>query len=205
MGGAEPVRLEPHEMALLRGGPRAAVTVAVVGLYLRGAAQAGRTGTIRALEAVTDSEESPPALPPLEGAVYASLQKPCGLRELVRRSEIRLAVALMRIPLAKAGLLRYPLLGPTRGARRHVRDLQEQHPLPRSRRGLTDHDKLVAVALHGEAALPVLVPRFALRAGLIPRADVADKGMLRHSSRGGGGGSSGRGYSCGASCGSGSY
>ncbi|CAM5618082.1 TIGR04222 domain-containing membrane protein OS=Streptomyces aurantiogriseus OX=66870 GN=GCM10010251_46500 PE=4 SV=1 [Streptomyces aurantiogriseus] len=118
----------------------------------------------------------------------------------MKRSDVRLAVALMRIPLAEAGLLRWPLLGPTRAARRHVRALREAHALPAGRHGLTDHDKLLAVALHGEAALRVLVPRFALRAGLIQRAEVAGKGLLRHSPRGGDAPFHGRSwYSCGSS------
>lgn len=192
------IRLQPHEIALLRGGPRAAVMVAVVGLHLRGAVEAGRPGTLRTAEPVvadTVPGQSPPSLPPLESAVHASLEEPCGLRPLVRRSDIRLAVALMRIPLAEAGLLRYPLLGPTRAARRHVRDLRESHPLPADRRGLSDRDRLLAVALHGEAALRALVPRFALRAGLIARAEVAGQGFHSRSPRGGGRG--GTTYSCG--------
>ncbi|MEW2396046.1 TIGR04222 domain-containing membrane protein [Streptomyces sp. NPDC046862] len=202
MGDVVTVRLEPHEIALLRGGPRVAVTVAVVGLHLRGAVEAGRPGTLRTVEAVPEDAvpglpgQSPPPLPPLESAVRASLNEPCGLRKLVKRPDIRLAVALMRVPLAEAGLLRYPLLGPTRAARRHVRALRELHPLPTSRRDLTAHDQLLAVALHGEAALRALAPRFALRAGLLPRAEVADKGF-HGSSRGGGTGGVGH-YGCGS-------
>ncbi|MFD7132247.1 TIGR04222 domain-containing membrane protein [Streptomyces sp. NPDC059894] len=193
------IRLQPHEVALLRGGPRAAVTVAVVGLHLRGAVEPGRPGTMRApqpLVADTVPGQSPPPLPPpLESAVRASLAEPCGLRQLVRRPDVRLAVALMRIPLAEAGLLAYPLLGPTRAARRQVRALRERHALPAERRGLTDDDRLLAVALHGEAALRVLFPRFALRAGLVGRARVADRGFHSRSPRGGGTG--GAPYSCG--------
>lgn len=199
MGGALTVQLEPHEIALLRGGPRTAVTVAVVGLHLRGAVEVGRPGTLRTADAVPEDAvpgQSPPPQPPLESAVRASLDEPCGLRELVKRPDIRLAVALMRVPLAEAGLLRYPLLGPTRAARRHVRVLRERHPLPASRRDLTDHDQLLAVALHGEAALRALAPRFALRAGLLPRAEVADKGF-HGPSRGGGTGGVGY-YACGS-------
>jgi hypothetical protein len=39
------------------------------------------------------------------------------------------------------------------------------------------------MALHGEPALRVLAGRFALRAGLIARAEVADQELLRHSAR----------------------
>ncbi|UOB09349.1 TIGR04222 domain-containing membrane protein [Streptomyces sp. HP-A2021] len=189
MSDGTAVRLEPHEIALLGDGPRAAVTVAVVDLYLRGLVKADRPGTMRAGIADAVSAERPPS--PLAQEVHACLHEPAGLRTLVKDPGIRLAVALMRIPLAEAGLLRYPLLGPTRAARRHVRELGLHHPLPASRLGLTDHDRLLAVALHGEAALRLVVPRFALRAGLIRRAEVGGKGLLKHSRGPYGGGSAG--------------
>ncbi|GGX31288.1 TIGR04222 domain-containing membrane protein [Streptomyces lomondensis] len=194
MGDGTAVRLEPHEIALLGEGPRAAVTVAVVDLHLRGLAEADLPGTIRRGIGDAVAGKRPPS--PLAEAVHRSLREPAGLRTLVKDPDIRLAVALMRIPLAEAGLLRYPLLGPTRAARRHVRELRQRHPLPASRRGLSDHDRLLAVALHGEAALRLLVPRFALRAGLVRRAEVGGKSLLKHSRGpyGGGGGSAGHAY-----------
>ncbi|MFJ8464651.1 TIGR04222 domain-containing membrane protein [Streptomyces swartbergensis] len=200
MGDGTAVRLEPHEIALLGDGPRAAVAVAVVDLHLRGLVEADRHGTIRAGIADAVSAERPPS--PLAQAVHACLHEPAGLRTLVKDPDVRLALALMRIPLAEAGLLRYPMLGPTRGARRHVRDLRLRHPLPASRRGLTDHDRLLAVALHGEAALRLLVPRFALRAGLVRRVEVGGKALLKHSPRGTGGGGGGYSY-CGGGGGGG--
>ncbi|MET9872778.1 TIGR04222 domain-containing membrane protein [Streptomyces sp. NPDC006386] len=194
MGDGTAVRLEPHEIALLGDGPRAAVTVAVVDLYLRGLVEADLPGTMRRGVADAVAGERPPS--PLAEAVRTALREPAGPRTLVKDPEVRLAVALMRIPLAEAGLLRYPLLGPTRAARRHVRELRQRHPLPASRRGLSDHDRLLAVALHGEAALRLLVPRFALRAGLVRRAEVGGKSLLKHSRGpyGGGGGSAGHAY-----------
>ncbi|MEU0167050.1 hypothetical protein ABZ214_16530 [Streptomyces iakyrus] len=48
MSDGTAVRLEPHEIALLGEGPRAAVTVAVVELHLRGLVEADLPGTIRA-------------------------------------------------------------------------------------------------------------------------------------------------------------
>ncbi|HZF90292.1 TIGR04222 domain-containing membrane protein [Streptomyces sp.] len=158
--------LAPHEIALLRGGPRAAVTVAVVALHLRGVLEPARPGTLwAAAEAGANG---------LEDAVVRALRRPTRFRRLMRDPEVRLAVAEMRIPLAEAGLLRWPFLGPTRGARRDVADLRARHRLPAGRRGLTDDDKLLAVALYGDAALRALVPRFAFRSGLLPRAEVAD-------------------------------
>ncbi|MEU0588902.1 TIGR04222 domain-containing membrane protein [Streptomyces sp. NPDC006132] len=194
MGDGTAVRLEPGEIALLGDGPRAAVTVAVVDLYLRGLVEADLPGTMRRGVADAVAGERPPS--PLAEAVRTALREPAGLRTLVKDPDVRLAVALMRIPLAEAGLLRYPLLGPTRAARRHVRELRQRHPLPASRRGLNDHDRLLAVALHGEAALRLLVPRFALRAGLVRRAEVGGKSLLKHARGpyGGGGGSAGHAY-----------
>ncbi|GGY15414.1 TIGR04222 domain-containing membrane protein [Streptomyces djakartensis] len=186
MSDGTAARLEPHEIALLGEGPRAAVTVAVVELHLRGLVEPGQPGTVRASVADAVSAERP--LSPLARAVYAALREPAGPKTLVKDPDVRVAVARMRIPLAEAGLLRYPRLGATRGARRQVRDLRQRHPLPASRRGLTDHERLLAVALHGEAALRRMVPRFALRAGLVRRAEVGGKRLLKHSPRSANGG-----------------
>lgn len=197
------VRGTPHEIALLAAGPRAAVVVAVVALQLRGAVEAGAPGTIRAVDG--EAGRSLPPLPPpeqlleqgegvpadlrapyLESAVYHCLEEPSDVRELLRHPDVRWAVAEVRTGLAEAGMLRYPLLlGPTRAARRRLRTLRKAFPLPASRRGLPDEAKLLAVALHGEAALRVLAPRFALRAGLIERVSLREKSLIRHSPRGG--------------------
>ncbi|MFI8307803.1 TIGR04222 domain-containing membrane protein [Streptomyces sp. NPDC085927] len=225
-------RRTPHEIALLRDGPRAAVTVAVVALYLRGALEAGPPGTVRVSRPTEtgDAGRPPPSLPPLpplppvgvpldppatdgadpaepvdttlralmlESAVHGALDEPTGLGELVRHPEVRWAVAEVRVGLAEAGLLTYPLLRPTRAARRQVRDLREQHPLPAVRRGLTPDDTLLAVALHGEQGLRVFVPRFALRAGLTARVRIGNKSMLRPSRSSGTYGSSGGNHYCG--------
>ncbi|MET7274487.1 TIGR04222 domain-containing membrane protein [Streptomyces flaveolus] len=152
---------EPHEIALLGGGPRAAVTVAVVALHLRGAVETGPRRTLCA------TGPEPEGLGPFEGTVLDCLREPLTARELVRHPDVRLALALTRIPLAEEGLLRYPRLGPTRGARRRVAFWRDRYPLPAARHGLSDEDTLLAVALHGDAALRLLLPRFALRAGLM--------------------------------------
>ncbi|MFF7718167.1 TIGR04222 domain-containing membrane protein [Streptomyces luteogriseus] len=191
MSDGAAVRLESHEIALLGDGPRAAVTVAVVELYLRGLVEADLPGTIRAgvADAVAAVEGGQPPSP-LAVAVHACLRAPAAPTALVKDPEVRLAVAVMRIPLAEAGLLRRPLLVATRAARRHVRNLRREHPLPASRHGLSDHERLLLVALHGEGALRLLVPRFALRAGLVRRAEVGRAALLKDSPRGtnGGGG-----------------
>ncbi|MEU1319031.1 TIGR04222 domain-containing membrane protein [Streptomyces tibetensis] len=188
MSDGTAVRLEPHEIALLGDGPRAAVTVAVVNLHLRGLVEPDLPGTIRARVGHDPGADQPPS--PLAAAVHARLRTPAAPTALVKDPGIRLAVALMRIPLAEAGLLRRPLLGATRAARRHVRDLRREHPMPASRHGLTDGERLLLVALHGEAALRLLVPRFALRAGLVRRAEVGGAALLKdppHGTNGGGG------------------
>ncbi|MET8218340.1 TIGR04222 domain-containing membrane protein [Streptomyces hirsutus] len=228
-------RRTPHEIALLRGGPRAAVTVAVVALHLRGVLEAGPPGTVRASRPTEagDAEHPLPPLPPLppvgvpldppvtdgarpagavdtayralilESAVHGALDEPTGLGELVRHPEVRWAVAEVRVGLAEAGLLTYPLLRPTRAARRQVRVLREQHPLPAVRRGLTPDDTLLAVALHGEQGLRVFVPRFALRAGLTARVRIGNKSMLRPSRSSGTYGGSGGFHYCGGGGGGG--
>jgi hypothetical protein len=273
MNGSTGVRGTPHELALLGGGPRAAVTVAVVALHLRGAVEAGAPGTLQAVDG--DAARALPVLPPpgvpldaavtdgavtngqlhdgpeaqgpatdgpttdgrvadgrvadgavadglvaggtgptgpvdgelraryLESAVYACLAEPSGIRELVRHPDVRWALAEVRVGLAEAGMLRYPLrLGPTAAARRRLRVLRTAFPVPANRRGLSDRDRLLAVALHGEAALRVLVPRFALRAGLTDRVRITEKDMLRHWPRGGSGGA-GHTYCGGGGCGGG--
>ncbi|MFZ4130103.1 hypothetical protein ACOZEM_19520 [Streptomyces cellulosae] len=60
MADTERVRETPHELALLAGGPRAAVVVAVVALHLRGAVEPGSRGRLVALD-----NEAGHALPPL--------------------------------------------------------------------------------------------------------------------------------------------
>ncbi|HET9382717.1 MAG TPA: TIGR04222 domain-containing membrane protein [Streptomyces sp.] len=170
-------RLRPHEVALLRGGARAAVTVAVVGLYLRGAVEVGRPGTLRASGAPRDVPD------PLERAVLGCLREPVTPKRLARRPDVRVATAELLAGPAGSGLLGPRLLRPTRRARRGLRRLRRRHPVPASRQGLTVHDKLLAVALHGEEALAVVVPVFALRAGLTPRARVAYRVMARRRPR----------------------
>ncbi|MFF5156784.1 TIGR04222 domain-containing membrane protein [Streptomyces sp. NPDC000348] len=213
------VRGTPHELALLAGGPRAAVTVAVVALHLRGAVEAGAPGTVRAVdgeagralpplptpERFLEQEEGVPAgmrAPYLESAVYHCLEEPSDMGELLRHPDVRWALAELRVGLAETGMLGYPLLRRTRAARRRLKVLRKAFPLPSSRHGRPDHEKLLAVALHGKDALLVFVPRFALRAGLTDRVDIRDKG-LRHSPGGGTYGGSGGYLYCGSGGGGG--
>ncbi|WP_279327984.1 TIGR04222 domain-containing membrane protein [Streptomyces sp. OS603R] len=219
------VRETPHELALLAGGPRAAVIVAVVALHLRGAVEPGARPTVvavdteagRALPPLPAPENDVPArlrVPYLESAVYRRLHEPCHVRELLRDPDVRWAVDTLRTGLAETGMVSPPALGTTRAAHRRLHVLRTACPVPVSPAGLSDEEKLLAVALHGQAALRVVVPRFALRAGLTERGRLRRKRALRRfSGASGSPGTSGVGYAgphyCGgafscAGCGGGS-
>lgn len=75
---------EPYEVALLGGGPRAAVTVAVVALHLLGAVEPGPRRTLCA------TGPEPEGLGPFEGTVLDCLREPLTARELVRHTDVRL-------------------------------------------------------------------------------------------------------------------
>lgn len=181
MSGTPTVRLEPYEIALVRGGPRAAVTVAVLDLHLRGAVGAGRAGTMRTSGPVSGQE-----LPPLTRAVHAALYRSAGMRQLLDRQGVRSALAETRRSLTAAGLLRTFPPGRPRTARRALKELREQHPLPTHRTGLPAQETLLAVALYGDRALTALAPRFAREAGLTGRGGITDHDVPRSSCGGGG-------------------
>ncbi|MFE1267750.1 TIGR04222 domain-containing membrane protein [Streptomyces sp. NPDC058758] len=206
----------PEALALLRGGPRAAVTVALVALHQRGAVAAGRKHTIRANGGPGRTRD------PVQLGVHRSLRNALALRALVLRPEARRAVDGLRAELGRAGLLRPPgrrraarlllaaapvtlaagLLagaaagdgpGPalvlaagvpvlpaavalwrlppaTRAARRLLSELRDRHPLPAHRCEVTD-GRLVRlyVALYGDPALALFLPRFSRDGGLFDR------------------------------------
>ncbi|MFD4977910.1 TIGR04222 domain-containing membrane protein [Streptomyces sp. NPDC058424] len=184
-------RLAPHEIAFLRGGRRAAVTVAVLALQARGAVKPGRGGTMRTTGPAHGAGADLPALPHLTKTVHAALYRPAGMRQLLDREPVALALIDLRYELTVAGLLRVFPPGRTRAGRRTLRDLRNRHPLPASGRGLSFDDRLLAVALHGDQALTRLVPRFAGEAGLLGRGGTTER-ELRQSWGGGGSG----GFSC---------
>ncbi len=193
----------PYEVALLRGGPRAAVTTAVVELYLRGVVEAGRPGRLRT--SGSSPEEAGPASPPpppLAAAVRAALHRPAGLPELPAGPGIGRALTGLVRKVRSAGPPRALPPHRGRGARTALRALHAAHPLPVGRGEVPEGDVTLVVALYGEEALRLLVPRFALRAGLLPRVEVSDKPFHRRAPRRNGG-SGGSGFSCGgaASCG----
>ncbi|MFD8014857.1 TIGR04222 domain-containing membrane protein [Streptomyces sp. NPDC058955] len=208
----------PEALALLRGGRRAAVTVALVALHQHGAVAAGRKHTVRANGGPGRIRN------PVQLAVHHSLRNALPPRALALRPEARRAVDGLRAELGRTGLLRPPgrrraarlllaaapptlaagLLadasagrgpGPvavlalgvpvvlaalallrlpvtTRAARRLLAELRERHPLPAHRREVTD-GRLVQlyVALYGDPALALFLPRFSRDGGLLdPRA-----------------------------------
>ncbi|MEV7815133.1 TIGR04222 domain-containing membrane protein [Streptomyces flaveolus] len=165
---------DPCVVALLRGGDRAALAVAVLGMHLRGAVEAGRPGTLRK----TATGDAGPFRHPLEKAVRTALYRPAGPRELPGRAVVRRALARMRAELAAEGLLRLRPPGRTRAARRLLADLRERRPLPVGPDGLPEDEVLLAVALYGGRALTVLAPRFAREAGLTGRGALADEGRF---------------------------
>lgn len=101
--------LPPQALALLRGGPRAAVTVALVALHQRGAVAAGRRGTIRANGGAGRTRD------PLQLGVHRSLQRALALRVLATRPKARQALDALSTELGRMGLLRPP--GRLRAAR----------------------------------------------------------------------------------------
>ncbi|POX44940.1 TIGR04222 domain-containing membrane protein [Streptomyces sp. Ru71] len=169
-------RLGPHEAALLRAGARAAVTVAVVALHLRGTVDAGRPGTLRRSGTAADATVF---RHPLEKAVRTALYRPAGPRELLERAVVRRALARMRADLVAAGQLRPLPPRRSRAVRRLLAELRERHPLPAAPDGpLAEEETLYAVALYGERALTVLLPRFSRQAGLTGRGALADEGLF---------------------------
>ncbi|MGW5537713.1 TIGR04222 domain-containing membrane protein [Streptomyces sp. NPDC004009] len=181
MDRTTPLPPHPCAIALLRGGDRAAVTVAVLALHLRGAVEAGRPGTLRR----TGAADAGTFRHPLEKAVRTGLYRPAGPRELTARAVVRRALAGTRAELVAAGLLRALPPGRTRAGRRLLVELRERRPLPDGPDGLAEQEVLVAVALHGERALTALLPRFARDCGLTGRGALADEGRFPFG-RGGG-------------------
>ncbi|MEU3076828.1 TIGR04222 domain-containing membrane protein [Streptomyces laurentii] len=94
--------LPPEALAMLRGGPRAAVTVALVALYQRGAVAAGRRGTIRANGGTGRTRD------PLQLGVHRSLHRALALRVLATRPKARQALDALSTDLGRTGLLRPP-------------------------------------------------------------------------------------------------
>ncbi|MEV7339473.1 TIGR04222 domain-containing membrane protein [Streptomyces sp. NPDC093544] len=190
MDSAAKIQLEPHAVALLRGGPLAAVKVAALALHLQGAANTARPGTMR-----TSGVAAQVAGHPLEKAVHTSLyRRPAGIRDLLKQPRIRTSVAELRAELTAAGLLRSFPRARTRAARRTLDDLRAQLPPPAGREGLSTADILLAVALYDDEALTVLSPRFARDAGLLGRGGAADNERSPQGSDGGGSGLGGAGF-----------
>lgn len=91
---------DPQTVALLNGGHRAAVTVALVALQQRGVVTNGRPGTVRTDGWATAIRE------PLQLAVHVSLRRPLPPHALVTVPRVRRALVALRDRCARAGLLR---------------------------------------------------------------------------------------------------
>lgn len=225
--------LPPQALALLRGGRRAVVVVALVALHQRGAVAAGRRGTIRANGGPGRTRD------PIQLGVHSSLRRALGLRVLASQPRARRAVDALRTELARSGLLRPRgrlltaralLLGAaaaipagllvarptgsalalalvlgavpacaalaclflpptTRAARRLLAGLRARHPLPAHRREVTDGNLvLLYVALYGDPALALFLPRFSRDGGLLGRGGGTDGYATGRGWFGGGGG-----------------
>lgn len=167
----------PPAVAMLRDGVRAAVTVAVVALYLRGAVTVGRRGIVWASGTARVSEGAPvTARLPLEKAVRTALyQHSAWPTDLLEHSLIQQALTELHSGLVSDGLFRTRPPGRTRSGRRVLREKAAELPLPEGATdpaairelGWTEDDMLLAVALHGDAALTAVAPRFAGPAGLL--------------------------------------
>ncbi|MFF4172541.1 TIGR04222 domain-containing membrane protein [Streptomyces sp. NPDC001744] len=211
----------PQALALLRGGRRAAVTVALVALHQRGAVEAGRKHTIRANGGPGRTRD------PVQLGVHGSLRRALALGELAQRPEARRAVDALSGELRGAGLLRpvprlrtarallccvppTVLAGPfatgasgadlavalaagapaalgaaalsrlpvtTGAARRLIAGLRERYPLPAHRQEVTDGGLVqLYVALYGDPALALFLPRFSRDGGLLDRAGEEGRG-----------------------------
>ncbi|MEU0394581.1 TIGR04222 domain-containing membrane protein [Streptomyces sp. NPDC006208] len=91
----------PQSVALLRGGRRAAVVVALVALHQRGVVTTGRHGTVR-----TDGWTHVAVRDRLQLAVHTSLRRPVGVRVVVTVPRVQKALDALRDECAAAGLLR---------------------------------------------------------------------------------------------------
>ncbi|WP_328394681.1 TIGR04222 domain-containing membrane protein [Streptomyces sp. NBC_00390] len=91
----------PQSVALLRGGRRAAVVVALVALHQRGVVTTGRHGTVR-----TDGWTQAAVRDRLQLAVHTSLRRPVGVRVVVTVPRVQKALDALRDECAAAGLLR---------------------------------------------------------------------------------------------------
>ncbi|MGW0932324.1 TIGR04222 domain-containing membrane protein [Streptomyces sp. NPDC002644] len=138
-----------YRIAVLRGGDRAAVTVAVVAMRRRGLVGAAEPGVLRTTGPLVGR-----AAHPLEKAVHATLHRPCTLGELTGRARVRVCVGGIRRALAGEGLWHRRPGRPTRAGRRLLRELRRSLPPPATADDLADDQRaLEAVALHGDRAL----------------------------------------------------
>jgi hypothetical protein len=183
-----PVQLSPEKVGMLRGGPRTAVTVAVVALALRGAVTPGKPGTMQTSGVASGAEGA------LEKAVHAALHRPLTLRDLIDAPRVQSALDEVRRPLVEGGLWRERVPHRTRAGRHAVKELMGELVLPDGPHAAHDvrelgwdaRERLLAVALYGDAGLAAVVPHLAREGGLTGRLR-GDSGATPTSGGGGGG------------------
>ncbi|MEU7011148.1 TIGR04222 domain-containing membrane protein [Streptomyces sp. NPDC046332] len=101
---------------------------------------------------------------------------------------LALALALSAVPTGAALALLF-LPPTTRAARRLLAGLRERHPLPAHRREVTDGNLvLLYVALYGDPALALFLPRFSRDGGLLAQGGGTDGYATGRGWFGGGGG-----------------
>ncbi|MGW2558599.1 TIGR04222 domain-containing membrane protein [Streptomyces sp. NPDC001514] len=137
--------LSQQAVALLRGGRRAALTVALVALHQRGAVAPGRRGTVQ-----KDGAGRGGTRDPLQRAVLRALPWPVGVRMLASHALVQRAIDDVEDEPARLGLLR------TRGRWRTARALLVAVPATMAAGLSTAPPPLWAPAQWGIAALPVL-------------------------------------------------
>jgi hypothetical protein len=107
-------------------------------------------------------------------------------------AELALALGLGAVPAVTACALLF-VPPTTRAARRLLAGLRERHPLPTHRREVTDGNLvLLYVALYGDPALTLFLPRFSRDGGLLGRGGGTDGYASGRSWYGGGDGWSAR-------------
>ncbi|MEV0091288.1 TIGR04222 domain-containing membrane protein [Streptomyces sp. NPDC050738] len=184
-------QLSAEAVGMLRGGSRAAVTVAVVALALRGAVTPGKPGTLQTSGTASGAEGA------LEKAVHAVLHRPLPLRDLIEAPRVQAALEEVRRPLVEGGLWRERMPHRTRAGKQAVKELMGGLVLPDGPHAAHDvrelawdvPERLLAVALYGDAGVAAVVPHLAREGGLVGRLR-GDGGKVAR-------GEGGHAYSCG--------
>jgi hypothetical protein len=162
-------------VAYVRDGRFTAVAAVLAVLHARGLVVAGRSGTVRRSETVTPSPAG------FERQVWGAIHGFVSPGALMARPTVDSALNDLRRRARQLGLLHFGmpvrqfLPARTRLARKMLHAAASDYPWPPTPE--TDDRPVeervgMAVALHGNAALTVLLPQFARDSGLLDRAGV---------------------------------